>query len=214
VKENPRLVRDSLLYVAPLIREGLQGAGPIDERVTALLEGQRGFPVELSESRFTTVDTAAPEGLDDALDSLVTRIVRPRRHGGGGGHNPRLEVEKRLRPLLAKGRVECHHFFKSSGTGTQRAVDFYANSGVNTALDVVRLAIRAADQIQSRADAEAACKVYDIQRENDIRFVVYCDFSLDRNLEEANATAQRVIESTGAVVVTDADRAASAIISG
>lgn len=210
VRENPRLIRDSLLYVGPMIREALLSGGQIPERAAELLARQRGFPVDLSEARFT--DVASREGIDDALDALVERIVRPKRRGGGGrGYDPRKAMAKHLKPLLEQGRVERHHFFKSSGTGIGRAVDFFANSGANTALDVVKLALKEAKEIQSRADAEAF-KVYDIRRENDIRFVVYCDFSLDRSLGEANDSARKAIESTGAVVVSNPKEAAGEML--
>ncbi len=211
VRENPRLVRESLLYVGPMIRERLDTSeGAVSDRVTDLLARQNGFPVDLSEARFTTLPS--PAALDDALDALVDRIVRPKRRGGASsGYDPRHAMEQRLKPLLRQGRVERHHFFRSSGTGIGRAVDFFANHGSNTALDVVRLALKKADEVQRRADAEAF-KVYDIRSENDIRFVVYCDFSFDRNLEEANHAARRAIESTGAMVVTEPDDAAAAIV--
>jgi hypothetical protein len=76
----------------------------------------------------------------------------------------------------------------------------------------VRLAIKKAEDIQGRADAEAF-KVYDIRRGNEVRFVVYCDFSPDSAPEPANEAARKVIESTGAVVVTDAEAAAAAMLS-
>lgn len=213
VRENPRLVRESLLYVAPMIRERLkEGVGVLGDRMTDLLARQSGFPVDMSEPRFTELESSA--AMDDAVDALVQRIVRPKRHYGGSSFDPRQAIEQRLKPLLRQGRVERHHFFKSSGTGIGRAVDFFANHDANTALDVVRLAIKKADDIQNRADAEAF-KVYDIRRGNDdIRFVVYCDFSQDSALEAANAAARKVIESTGALVVVDAEEAAGAMISG
>ena len=57
--------------------------------------------------------------------------------------------------------------------------------------------------------------MYDIRRANeDVQFVVYCDFSPDTALESANDSARTVIESTGATVVASADEAAGAILSG
>lgn len=210
VRENPQLVRDSLLYVAPMIRERLQeGDGDMSDRIAGLLAQQHGFPVDLSEARFTKLESAT--ALEDAVDALVERIVHPRRRGRpSSGFDPRKAVEQRLRPLVSRGSVERHHFFKTSGTGVGRAVDFFANHGANAALDVVRLAITKASDIQSRADAEAF-KVHDIQKQNDIDFIVYCDFSFDQELKGANADARKVIESTGATVVTEPDEAAAAL---
>lgn len=213
VRENPRLVRDSLLYVAPMIRERLQeGEGTIADRVARLLAQQSGFPMALSEARFTTLDSATV--MDDAVDALVDRIVRPKRRGQGSqAFDPRQAMAQKLRPWLRRGDVEQHHFFGASKTGVGRVVDYFANHGANVALDVLKLAITKADQIQNRADAEAF-KVYDIKSQNDIRFVVYCDFSFDQSLQEANVAARKVIESTGAVVVAEPDEAATAIMRG
>jgi hypothetical protein len=211
VRENPRLARESIFYVSPLLREKLSGEGSVEERVASLLNGQRGFPMDLSEARFTSVLNYSPDALGDAVDSLLERVVRHKRRRGGSGHDPRQALERRLKVYLKRGLVEKNHSFSSSRSGVARAVDFFANTRINTALDVLKLDLKRADDIRNRADAEAF-KVYDITRENDVRFAVYCDLSDDRSLADANDEAQRVIESAGATVVTDPEAAARAVI--
>lgn len=211
VGEHPHLERESLYYVSSAIRERLAGDGLVDERVNRVLSSQSGFPADLTEARYVAVTDLSPETLDEKVDNLIERVVRPvKRVGGGGGFDPRRHLMQRLKPLVKTGKVEEHWTFSTSGTGLRRAVDFYANSAVNTALDVLRLNVKRADDIRNRADAEAF-KVYDIRRENDIRYVVYCDLPLDRSLEKPADEAQKVLKSTGAAVVTTAEAAEAAM---
>jgi len=200
IRENPRLERDSLLYLDPTLRASLVTDSPVGERVERLLDEQRGFPADFTEPRLTTLTVES--GLDQAVEALLARVVRPKRRGGGGGLTPVQAVERQLRPLLQRGAVERKHLFQSSRSGVSRAVDFYANSHVNTALDALRLSVTKADDIRARADAEAF-KVYDVIGNNDLRYAVYCEFSDDRALTETNVSARQVIESTGATVLTD-----------
>jgi len=200
IRENPRLERDSLLYLDPSLHASLTADTPVREKVETLLAEQKGFPTDFTEPRFTTVGDAG--GLDQALEDLVGRVVRPKRRYGGGGLTPVQAVERQLRPLLVRGAVERGHFFQSSSSGVARTADFYANSSVNTALDALRLSVTKADDIRARADAEAF-KVYDVMAKNAVRYAVYCEFSDDRGLRETNESARQVIESTGANVLTD-----------
>jgi Fe-S oxidoreductase len=102
--------------------------------------------------------------------------------------------------------VERHRFFQASRSGVSRVADFYANSNVNTALDVVRLAVKKADEIRHRADAEAY-KVHDVLEKNAVRYAVYCVFSDDRALKETNESVVQILGSAGASVITDIDGA-------
>jgi hypothetical protein len=83
-------------------------------------------------------------------------------------------------------------------------VHFFANSGANVALDAVSLAVKDAETIRLRADAEAY-KVVDILEENEIRFLVYCEFHRDPELHQVNERARRILESAGAEVMIDID---------
>jgi len=97
------------------------------------------------------------------------------------------------------------HTFTTSRTGIQRRVDFYANSGTNLALDAVRLRYRDRDRIIEAADHEAF-KIQDIAASNKgVRWIVYCDFSRDETLAEANANARRILSSTGAEIDEEID---------
>lgn len=213
VRENPLLERDSLLYVAPMLTDALEATGgPAPAAVEELLSAQKGFPIDLSEPRATSVADTSDGALEETLQRLTDRVVRPRRRSRGGS-SPIKKVEQRLAPLLKAGAVSRNHFFQSTRTGVSRTVDFFANSHRNTALDVVQLELQRADDIRSRADAEAF-KVYDLKDQNDVRFVVYCVFSDERGLRETNDNARQVIESIGADVVTGLDEATSAIRGG
>lgn len=207
VRENPLLERDALLYVEPLLRERLStqvGASVVD-RIESFLTSQRGFPIELSEPRSTSVEPGT--GLDVALERLARRIVRPKRRAGGRGTNPLQTLERRLRPLLEAGAVHRNYFFESK-TRVPRQADFYANSGGNVALDVLRLALAQGDAIRLRSDAEAM-KVYDVLGANNPPndYVVLCEFGNDPVLGETNENARTVIEAQGAKIVTDLDEA-------
>jgi len=211
VRENPHLERESLYYVHPAIRDLLDTDGPMDKRVSDLLANQKGFPADLTEARYVAVPDMTADALGDTADELIARVVRPhRRSGGGAGFDARSVLEQRLRPLVRTGMVEPHRLFTASWTGRTRAVDYYANSHLNTALDVLKLNVRDADEVGRRADAEAF-KVYDIRRENDVRFVVYCDLPLDRELDKISKEAQSALKRTGAIVVTTPDDAAAAM---
>lgn len=81
IRENPRLERDSLLYLDPSLHASLTADTPVREKVETLLAEQKGFPTDFTEPRFTTVGDAG--GLDQALEDLVGRVVRPKRRYGG-----------------------------------------------------------------------------------------------------------------------------------
>lgn len=211
IRENPLLERDALLYVEPSLHDRLaSGGGSIPDRVERMLASQRGFPIELTEPRFTTLEGRGE--YDATLQRLTKRIVRPRRRTGGGGSHPMQAVERRLASLLKQEAVSRNHFFGTSRTGVPRRADFFANSGANVALDVVRLALRRAQEIRLRADAEAF-KVYDVlNAENSVRkYFVLCEFGAAQELLETNENARRVIEMQGATVVTDAGVAAQVL---
>ena len=211
IRENPRLERDSLLYVEPMLLERLSSAVvPATSRIKGILEDVGGFPLDISEARFTTVGPDE-SGLDDTLDRLVDRIVHPKRRSGGGP-NPLKAMDRRLTPLIQNEKVARNHFFGQTKSGVRRAADFFANSGANVALDVVRLALQNADNIKLRADAEAF-KVYDVlEAESDVNdYVVYCDFSEAQEVQETNDVARRVIEGQGAHVVSSPEEAEKVI---
>lgn len=205
VRENPQLERDALLYLEPQLEAELAGAGA--REVEKFLTRQKGFPVVFTEPRFTTV---AEDGYQVTLQRLVDRVVRPRRRSGGSGPNPLESLARELRAHLRQGDVQRNHFFQGSRSGIPRQFDFYANSKVNVALDVLRLAVAKADDIRQRADAEAF-KVWDVSESTNTRFCVYCVLASDDTLSATYVQAQRSIEAAGAIVVTDLDEAASVI---
>jgi hypothetical protein len=212
IRENPRLERDALLYVEPMLLEQLSSAiSPVTARIKNLMDKQVAFPLDMSEPRFTTI---APDegGLDQTLDRLIGRVVRPKRRSGPRHANPMEAMDRALSPLISAEAVSRNHFFGATKTGVLRSADFFANSGANVALDVVRLALKESDRIRERADAEAF-KVYDVlQADSSINdYVVYCDFADSPESAEINENARLVIEDQGAHVLTDLDEAASVL---
>ncbi len=211
IRENPRLERDSLLYVAPLLAERLSSAVvPVPSQIQRLLEGQRGFPIDLSEPLFTTVDPQDEGGLDATLDRLIDRVVTPKRRRPPPRLNPAQLLESRLKPLIRSESVTRNHFFGRTKTGVPRTAEFFANSGANVALDTLRLALQDADEIRRRADAEAF-KVYDVLGADETvrQYVVFCEFGQKgADFETTHHNARTVIETQGAKIVTELDEAA------
>lgn len=208
IRENPRLESDALLYVEPLLRERLEsGSGSVPKRVEHMLTTQKGFPIDLSEPRFTRVDGSAE--LDAALHRLSGRIVEPKRRTGAPQDDVRRMVERGLAAFLKSNRIMQNHFFGASLTGVQRRADFYANSTANVALDVLPLVLQRADAVRQKADAEAM-KVYDVLGGDGApsAYVVFCNFGPHVG-DEVNGDARRVIEAQGARVVTDVGEATS-----
>lgn len=181
------------------------------ERVKSLLEAQRGYPLCLTEPRHVSLDPSKRDPLTDAQDRLAGRLVRPPRPRPIIHRSLLNEVEKRLRPLIRENRIVKNHIFESSRTGIPREVSFYANSGTNVALDVLRVALQKPRDIRIRVDAEAF-KIEDIIAKNNIRFLVLCEPLQTEHAEQVNREVQCVLGSVGAEVIRDVDRAVSAMV--
>ncbi len=206
IRDHPRLTRDALLYVEPKLHKEFQDASQYGTgQLAEVLATQESFPIAFSEPRFTAIAEEGEVGLEANLERLINRIVRPRRRVGGTSFDPTAVLVKRLRPFIRDRLVRANYVFEDSRSGIPRSVDFFANSGANVAVDVVRLALTKSAGIAHRADAEAF-KVEDIRLRNPgIQFLVYCHFSSEGDVQQANSAAQRVIESVGAAVTTDVD---------
>lgn len=211
IRENPRLEHDSLLYIEPMLTEMLSSAvTPVPARIQTLLSKQTGFPLDVTEPRFTTI-AQDEKGLDRTLERLVKRVVRPKRRTGGG-NTPALEMETRLKPLVRKKAIARAYQVKAK-SGVDRHVDYFANSGANVALDVLQLALKEADKIRERADAKGM-KVLDLLGGREVKdYLVFCRFADDRQLNDVNREARTVIEAQGARVLTNLDEAAEALSS-
>lgn len=207
VRDHPHLERDALRHIESSVLRQLTPSGEFDpQQIREQLTAQRGYPILFTEPRLTTLEGTPAEALDVSLDRLVRRIVHPRRRGGGGGGGAIQELTRRLFPLVKRTLIHRNYAFPTSRSGLPQAVDFFANSRTNLALDTVRLAVRDADTIRDRSGAEAF-KVFDILECNHHvqQFLVYCDFLPDEEYHEANERARRILESVGATVVTDVE---------
>ncbi len=209
VRQNPHLTGDSLLYLEPFLKSKLAGDklhnGSFDfdqwDREVNL------FPVIVSKPLFTSVGDTSEEALDDEVESLLSRIVRPPKRSGGSHRSPTKDLARRWKPFLTTKRLVQNHVFQESRTGNPRTVNFFANSGANVAVDIVGLAVQRADEIQQRADAEAY-KIEDVRARHEVQFIVHCPVNWDEQYREVNEAAIRSIQSAGADVVTDIDEAA------
>ncbi len=211
VRDNPHLSRDSLLYLNRFlsrrlaVNRPLNGTGPLEDRIQ---EGSQ-FPVFFTEARFTTVRDGSEDALDTELEGLLGRIVRPQRRGWSGRPGTAANLAKRWKPWLGK-RLVRNHVFEDSRTGIPRVVSFYANSGADVAVDVLGLAVKEANEIQQRADAEAY-KVEDILAVHDLRYLVHCDLYWEDRYASANAAAIRTLETAGARVLTSLEDTATQV---
>lgn len=206
VRENPNLATNALLYLETLIAEKLAGLEPFNSTKLQEVQSLIGFPVLLTEARYTTTDDDRVTSIDATLDRLVRRVVTPRRRRGYGP-SAVAELEKRLKPYIQQSKVRANHFFANSKTGLGRRVDFYANSSSNVVLDTLQLNLKEMDAIQTKADAEAF-KIEDIWAKNQLsQFIVYGSVSDNLEVAEAYSSAARTIQSTGAVFLSDLDEA-------
>src|SRR4051812_23339563 len=81
IRENPRLNRNALDGLRATLERELLPTPFTEEGLLRLLESHPGFPVSLTEARYTTVAENLGAGLDDTLERLIERIVRPKRRG-------------------------------------------------------------------------------------------------------------------------------------
>lgn len=211
VRENPHLAKDALRDLHDRIQEELaEVGGPPPDMIASWLANQRGYPVVATESRYTTIDSGQDDALDQTVERLLARIVRPRRRHGGPHADAAHILDRALQPYVRSRKILRDHRFAASRSGISRSVDYFANSGANVALDFVKLALAKPDEILRRADAEAF-KIEDIRASNDISVVVFCDVSTEEKVRDATADARRVISSVGAQLVTSVDGAADAM---
>lgn len=212
VKWNPHLERESLRYIEPMLNERLSSAvAPATTRINELIEHEGGFPLNFTEPRFTTISDDE-DGMDATLARLLGRVVSPRQRYAPRSTSPIDQLEKLLRPLLKARRVSRDYAFTDTGTGVKRSADFFANSGANVALDVMKLALKDAGQIRQRADAEAF-KVSDVLKGTDSvnRYLVFCELRPEREYRQTNADVHTIIEGQGATVLTDMADAAGVL---
>lgn len=213
IRDNPRLERDALLYLAPYLFDRLAKATPpfTAEGFLGVIATESGFPIGFTEPRVAAVRGDSKAELDEAVDRLIGRVVRPRRRPGGGGLRSVATLERDLKPYLAQEVIVRRHTLLAARTHIPRSVDFYANSGANVALDVLNLDLVKGDDIRMRADAEAY-KVWDLLGSPEIKnYYVYCEFSAEDRVADVTHSASSIIESAGAKVLADVDEATSVL---
>lgn len=206
VRGNPHLAKDAVTQVESYLHQLLANRATFDSKyLLTILASENRFPLEITEPRFTQVISDQPEALEATYERLLNNLVHPR-HRVTSSHESRVHVlAKQLQPLIKQHRMTRNHTFAASKTGTQRTVDFYANSGINLALDVVRLKYANADRIIEAADHQAH-KIEDVSAINkDVQWLVYCDFSPKETLIKVNESVRKIITSSGAEIKEDID---------
>jgi hypothetical protein len=203
IRENPFLSKDALLSLEGHLREELAAAvGSTEDRMLEAICQQSRFPLLFSDALLTYVEADGDEGLDEATDRLVTRLLTVRRRWGGSSKSPAQVLEQALRPLLRSRRVEKNHAFDRSATGVTRMAEFYVNHGANVAVDTLQLNLKSADEAFLRLDAEAF-KVRDVLQRNSLTYLVYCELPTDSETSIVNDRVDLILNSAGAQVARD-----------
>lgn len=211
VSWNPHLERESLRYIEPMLNERLGSAiAPATARINAMIDHEGGFPLNFTEPRFTTV-ADDEDGLDATLERLLQRVVKPRQRRAPQDR-PADQMARMISPLLKANKVSRNYAFGDTRTGVMRSADFFANSGANVALDIVKLALQRRNQIRERADAEAF-KVSDVLGGDAPvnQYFVLCQLRPEPEYREANEEVHTIIEGQGATVLTDMNDAAGVL---
>lgn len=210
VRDNPHLSRDSLHYLDNFLRRRLaMGDVGGTSEIARHIQNRSQFPVLITEPRFTTLSDDSEAAIDDELNALLARVVRPQSRRAGWRPGTARQLAQRWKPWLG-AKVVQNYVFEQSKTGVPRMVSFFANSGADIAVDVLSLAIKDADDIQRRADAEAY-KVVDVLAKHHVSFVVHCDMRGDDQYEDANAAALRTLSTSGARVTTTVEDTVAAV---
>jgi len=201
IRSHPHLLKEALLDFELTLREEIKEAGLTPKDIPHWIERQSGFPMLISEPRYTTVTADSTAALATTIDRLLDRIVRPRyRTRRGYDANPVGFLTERLQQWIDRKIVQTEYPFPKSRTGVARSVNFFRNSGANVALDAIRMDLKKANQIILRADAEANKAADILAKNDDIRFYVYCQLTNDPAYVEANEEATKIIEASGATV--------------
>ncbi len=214
VRDNPHLERDGLLYLEGFLRQQLARTVPpfTEDGFLRIVLEQAGFPVSLTQPRETTTVDGDQTGLEETLERLMKRVVRPaRRRGGPAGLKTTSMLQRDLKPLIEQQRI-ARNFPVEARTGVRRSVDFYANSGSNIALDVVNFALSRADDIRDRADQEAF-KIWDLLQSPTIEtYYVLPVFTEDESMYDAYETARSIVTATGGRTTADVDEARELLV--
>jgi hypothetical protein len=209
INRSPFLAKDAWAYYEPFLRDLLVRDGKLDR--TALeqyVAEPRGETLRLTKPAYVRVAND-PEGLEDRINEIVKRLVRPP-HGGGGGRSPVTEIRSLLRRHIKNNVVQPNYPFLVTRSGVPRTCDFYADSGANVALDALQLGLAKAPAAYERIDAEAT-RIADVLERNDLKYVVFCRVPVEEPYAPVADRAQKVLTSVGAQVVTSAEDA-SAIV--
>ena len=208
---NPNLAKAAVDHVEELLESSIVARwGDAEGDPERLLSPFRKPPVLLTEPMLTNGDGSAAN-LEVVVDRLLRRLVRVVPRGNERGpKNQRVVTyfNDRFRRLIDEERIDTDVELPT-GSGVTLAVNFWANSGANVALDVVNLSLSTPRKIQERVYSEAG-KAFDLLGSGStVRdLIIYCAPPTDDNLGATVAIAKAVIETTGATVTADREEAA------
>lgn len=209
VREHPRLHTEALRALADVVTESLGlSESPPGSEIRERLGQQRGYPIDFSEPRMTTVQAATADALATTVDRLVERMVKPGRRFGGRPVDMRGLLARALGAEIRAGRVAPNHRFADTRSGVSRTVDFFANSGRNVCIDALRLDLAKADEIRLRADAEAN-KAADITARHQVQLVVLASLPQREDFAAAGEEARSILTSANVAVVESVALAAA-----
>lgn len=204
--ENPHLAPGAVLTFGGVLRHALEQASVCSrDELQSVLSRFKEFPVSISDLRITTLDETiedSRERRERAIDTLLKRLVRPRRCGGGGP-SPELVLERLLRPWILRHQIERDYVIAQSRSGVPRTVHFFINGSRNVAIDALNLNLKRAPDIIKRADAEAN-KIRDVRDSGvDLRFVVFYIPNTSPDMQDVTRQALQILRAVDAAVTAD-----------
>lgn len=207
VRDNPRLAPDSLQEIQEILETGIAEHMASNPRTTfdQALRSLHIMSLSVSEPRYTTIDEHEADPLGGALHRLMARIVTPKRRPSPAvSAGPLALLHRTFKPLVQAHKLTQQYPFPLSKSGVPRYAHFFANSGMNVAIDAVTMSASKPAGIRQAADAEAF-KIEDVMRVNqEVRsYLIYCPFVDKPELAQANELAKQVLRSAGAKIRTD-----------
>lgn len=207
-QEGRHLAEDSVLQLAQSLRERLSNAhrGQLESALRV-----SSYFYSVSDTLTATVETPSEDPLKALADRLTDRLVRVRKVSFSS-YDLKAETASRLKPLIKSHVVSISFPVDWCRSGIVRVVDFYRNSGVNAALDVLNLNVQRVSECQSRIDAQAY-KVQDMLHGYAAHLSINVLCALPADPDRAAETRRRLtlLETEGAKVFIDSDEATSVL---
>lgn len=210
ITENPWLALDALAGLQTSLQEAIgapESGG--DDLISSVLLSSRGFPVQFSEPRMTSI-VEENGSLREPLGRLLRRTVRPRRRSGAYVPNLVDRIDRHFQKWIERDLIRRNYVFESSRSGSRYVTQFLANSGTNIAFDTLKLDLKRDQAIRDRAAAEA-WKIWDLSEHYEIRYIVHLQTSNDNRLEDAVNASENMIRTAGGEPYVKLDEALESV---